>query len=111
MKYNYFFFILMAISGCQMAADTPSLIGGNMKNMEMETPRTAEPVPVKSADNIPKPNSGYSRKIIKNADYKIQVKNVDKSTSNIIKLAEQYAGFIADMNMVADNFEITNHIY
>ena len=111
MKTNYFFFALMAITGCQSNTGSPSLLNNaNGALVEMETPRTAEAIPIKSNQNIIEQKSGYSRKIIKNADYKIQVKNVDKSTSNIIKLTEQYQGFIADMNMVADNFEITNHI-
>ena len=50
------------------------------------------------------------RRVIKNADLRLQVKNVDKSTVVITALTNDFQGFIANMDLTNDNHEISNKI-
>ena len=82
---------------------------------EIEANKVAEPPPPpaaplqvkQSAEAMP---NVVPRHIIKNADLRLQVKNVDKSTSSISELTERFNGFIAGMELTNDNYEISNKI-
>ena len=50
------------------------------------------------------------RQLIKTADYRIQVENVDKSTTNIQRYTQQFGGIISNMNLTSDSYQIQNNI-
>ncbi|MFT5777542.1 MAG: hypothetical protein ACI837_000478 [Crocinitomicaceae bacterium] len=50
------------------------------------------------------------RKLIWAADLEFQVKDVDLSTQKIMKLCEKYDGFISDMELTNNNYQISNQI-
>jgi len=59
----------------------------------------------------PKENAApISRQIIKTAEYRIQVKNVEASSRSVNALAEQSGGFVSASELTNSSYEITNKI-
>ena len=52
----------------------------------------------------------FNRKMIKKADYKFEVENVDESTVKMHQLAEQYSGFVSGMNLSTSTHSMTNRM-
>lgn len=52
----------------------------------------------------------FNRKMIKRADYKFEVENVDESTIKMHQLAEQYSGFVSGMNLSTSANAMTNRM-
>ena len=80
--------------------------------IEVEPPRTAVPPPPPS--DLPTPNQPEElftqRQIIRTADYRIKVADVEESTANIKTLVRKYQGFMADMDLSTTHYEMTNRI-
>jgi len=72
----------------------------------------AEPVPAEQVNSDQSENSQTESRslIIKTANYKFQVENVDSSTRRIERLVSPYKAFIADMNFVTTSSEISNNL-
>lgn len=72
----------------------------------------AESVPAEQVNNDQSENSQTESRsfIIKTANYKFQVENVDSSTKRIERLVVPYKAFIADMNLVATSSEVSNNL-
>lgn len=75
---------------------------------EPQIPRTAErpPAPLSVEQKI----NVTPRRVIKNADYRIQVDDVDASTAKVISLTEANHGYVANMNLVNTNYETSNQM-
>lgn len=52
----------------------------------------------------------FNRKMIKKADYKFEVKDVDETTLKVHELAEQFSGFVSNMNLSTSTTSITNRM-
>ncbi len=52
----------------------------------------------------------FNRKMVKNADYKFEVEDVDKSTMRIHQLAKEYSGFVSNMNLSTSTNSMTNRM-
>ena len=50
------------------------------------------------------------RKVIKTADYSIKVKNVEKSSEEIVQLIKDHQGYTSSMNMENTSYRITNRM-
>ena len=50
------------------------------------------------------------RKIIKTANYKMQVKGVEESLVRIEETIQSFSGFIANMDMTTSSYQINNRI-
>lgn len=87
-------------------------MASNSKDMLVQVPRTAEPVPPPSYDegNVTMQTPDFNRKIIKKADYKFEVENVEQTTANVHHLAEQHAGFVANMDLSTSPTVMTNRM-
>jgi uncharacterized protein DUF4349 len=108
-------FLLTALS-CQNASNK----GGTEGNFSMAEendampPQEAAPPPF---ENPTQPTGGQTenatpipRQIIKTAEYRIQVKNVEASSRNINALAEEFGGFVSATELTNSSYEITNAI-
>lgn len=112
-KYNLVAIALILLVGCQSQHDKSSvdLSPQNYLEEEIEPPlKNLPPTPIPAKDKVETPNNISPRKIIKNANIRLQVENVDNSTSTITLLTEQYNGFIAGMDLANNNREISNKI-
>lgn len=69
-----------------------------------------EMVMVSSAEEEanPEPKTDPTKHIIKTADYKFNVENIETSTRNIEKIVSQFEGFIAGMDMRSSNTDMSN---
>lgn len=52
----------------------------------------------------------FNRKMVKNADYKFEVEDVDESTMRIHQLAKEYSGFVSNMNLSTSSNSMTNRL-
>ena len=52
----------------------------------------------------------FNRKMIKKADYKFEVEDVDKTTLKIHELADRFSGFVADMNLSTSTTSMSNRM-
>lgn len=52
----------------------------------------------------------FNRKMIKKADYKFEVKDVDETTLKVHQLAKQFSGFVANMNLSTSTTSINNRM-
>ncbi|MEZ4932553.1 MAG: DUF4349 domain-containing protein [Saprospiraceae bacterium] len=77
----------------------------NTKVEPQNQPPASLPVSLKETPTNPAP-----RHIIKNADLRLQVENVDKSTETITALTEKHNGYLANMDLTSNNEEISNKI-
>ena len=95
---------------------------------EMEPPRTAEPPPPpafeeyetseeydqsvseKKAQDKTQPQKKVTRKLIKTADYRIQVEDVNKSSQGIEATVSKFGGFISGTNLTNTLYSISNNI-
>ncbi len=77
-----------------------------------ETPPTAPPPPPQQPQAQPvKPDEKpIPRQIIKTANYRIQVKNVDESSRRANQLAEKHGGYVSESALTNSNYQITNTI-
>jgi len=117
MKNQIFLFLIIFVVGCQMAPEShPSNTDlhysakdinteGNWANenlvdieeeIEIAPPRTHQP-PSPPGINVRTP--AIPREVIKTADYKLQVEDLDNSTNTIHKLAEQYDAYVSGMDL------------
>lgn len=92
------------------------------KNTVLEESNQYEPTYPQSninseLENAKKPNGSismqipdFNRKMIKNADYKFEVEDVDKSTLKIHQLAKEYSGFVSNMNLSTSSNSMTNRV-
>ena len=114
MKTVFSFFILIIFLGCSVDKqniDAPIDFGQLNEEIEIETPRSAEPPKPQLAKTKKEfPENIAPRHIIKNANLRLQVENVDESTYKITTLTENYNGYMANMNLTNDNHEINNKI-
>ena len=99
MKYKHLILILFLIS-CGTKKDEKG-------DFEKSESVPAEQVKNDQADNTQIENRSF---IIKTANYKFQVDNVESSTKSIEKLVQQHQAFIADMNLVTTSSEISNSL-
>jgi len=61
--------------------------------------------------NIGEPSSiPIKRKIIKTAEVRMEVKNLDESSKYIQSLVEQHNGFVSNLNMANSNYELSAQI-
>ncbi len=99
MKYKHLILILVLFS-C------------GTKNNEKGDFEKSESVPAEQVKNDQTDNAQIENRsfIIKTANYKFQVENVENSTKSIEKLAQQHQAFIADMNLVTTSSEISNSL-
>lgn len=56
------------------------------------------------------PKEIQDRKIIKTADYKIQVKDVHQSTNKVKELTSDLGGFVSSMNLTNSTYQINNNL-
>ena len=112
MKINIFFLSLLFLISCQSADNSFKNVPENvtMDQMEhLEKKESPTPTSVKNK-KIETPENIAPRRIIKNANLRMQVENVDESSSKITLLTEEFKGFIAGMNLTNNNYEISNKI-
>ena len=65
---------------------------------------------VKKNSSVTMNTPDFNRKMIKKADYKFEVENVDESTLKVHELAEEYSGFVANMNLSTSATSMTNRM-
>lgn len=120
MKKQYFLFLalfLFTALSCQNASKE----GGYEDNFQMKEEFDAEPLqedaPPPSFEKPVQPQSDpknetvpIPRQIIKTAEYRIKVKNVEKSSRSINALAEEFGGFVSSSELTNSSYEITNNI-
>lgn len=70
-------------------------------NLKMKTEQNS-PVTMNTPD--------FNRKMIKKADYKFEVENVDETTLKVHELAEEFSGFVANMNLSTSATSMTNRM-
>ncbi len=77
-----------------------------------ETPPPAPPPPPQQSQTQPAKTeeAPVSRQIIKTANYRIQVKNVDESSRRANQLATKHGGYVSESALTNSNYEITNAI-
>ncbi|MCC6725158.1 MAG: DUF4349 domain-containing protein, partial [Saprospiraceae bacterium] len=77
-------------------------------------PPPAPPQPKQPQPTTPptekQPNQPIARQIIKTADYRIQVENVDKSSRRANDLATKHGGYVSDSELTNSSYETTNRI-
>ncbi|GEM_PF-519956 len=101
-----------------MTADqaAPASEGGFSQSEESpqdfeETPPPAPPQPQQPNNPPGKPTSQpIPRQIIKTANYRIQVKDVNKSTRNANQLAIKHGGYVSDSELTNSSYQTTNAI-
>jgi hypothetical protein len=96
MKYLQLTLILLAIS-CGTATEK---VDSHESAMLTES--------VKNVENDNNVQTDRQSLIIKTANYRFQVDNVEKSTKNIERLVSQHQAFMGDMNLVTTSSSITN---
>lgn len=99
---NKFIFLLsigLLLSNCQNA----QMASPDTLQAEIEAPQTAPPPSPQTPDPVE-----TDRKIIRTADYRYQVKNVEKSTEFIRNTTQTFGGFITQMNQSNDSYAIRN---
>lgn len=99
MKYLKFVLILLVLSCARES-----------RNLEM---MKSEEVPAEMASNDQTQNKteqDQSNYIIKTAGYKFQVEDVSQSTKAVQALVAKHQAFIADMNLITNNTEVTNNL-
>ncbi len=69
-----------------------------------------QPPPSQPKSQPEKPAPPIPRQIIKTANYRIQVKNVNESTRHAHQLATKHGGFVSASELVNSSYEITNSI-
>ena len=52
----------------------------------------------------------FNRKMIKKADYKFEVEDVDKTTLKVHELADEFSGFVANMNLSTSATSMSNRM-
>lgn len=52
----------------------------------------------------------FNRKMIKKADYKFEVDNVEETTLKVHQLSEEFSGFVANMNLSTSSTSMTNRM-
>lgn len=107
-KFILFLFILGLFS-CQSASENYSGKEAMMDQSSSEAiEEYEEQPPTQRSPN--EPIAPAQRKIIKTADYRIQVENVDESTANAKEIVEANGGYITSMNQSNSTYEINNDI-
>lgn len=121
----FFTIALLWATACQNAGNDAGF--AKMENMEMDqAPATSEappmeedfydetppPAPPQQPQNQPaKPDDKpVPRQIIKTANYRIQVKDVDASSRRANELAQRHGGYVSESALTNSNYEITNAI-
>jgi hypothetical protein len=81
-------------------------------NVKDETPPSPPPSQPAQPKNQPaKPDEApIPRQIIKTANYRIQVKDVNKSSKKADELAQKHGGYISESALTNSSYEITNAI-
>ena len=105
-KFFFFFIILFAIS-CQANSE---------KNISASPENYMESQPAPSYEKKDMDKSGESgaipvkRKIIKTAEVRMEVKNLDMSSKYVQRLVERYDGFVSNLNMANSNYELSAEV-
>ena len=65
---------------------------------------------IKTTSKVDVQTPDFNRKMIKKANYKYEVKDVEGTTAKVHQLAEQYAGFVANMDLSTTPTMMTNRM-
>lgn len=60
--------------------------------------------------NISMHTPDFNRKMIKKADYKFEVEDVDETTLKVHELADRFSGFVANMNLSTSTTSMSNRM-
>ncbi|HHB79987.1 MAG TPA: DUF4349 domain-containing protein [Saprospiraceae bacterium] len=100
MKKLFLFLIILVALSCQANSEKSAMYD------DAGTPQTESSPPkapqYKKEESSPIPST---RKIIKTAEVRLQVKNLDSSSKHIQDLVEQFGGFVSNLNMANSNYE------
>ena len=119
MKKHCFLFlalVLFAVQSCQHASDNESAGPNFSKTDNYDAPPQEEGAPP-SFQNPMQPQNDTKdeaaptpRQIIKTAEYRIQVENVEKSSRSIDALAGKFGGYVSSSELTNSSYEITNSL-
>ncbi|HMQ85854.1 MAG TPA: DUF4349 domain-containing protein, partial [Saprospiraceae bacterium] len=121
MKYSTLFAAALAgvISACSYSGNSSSPDMGNMakeESMDYEGEAFADQsqqptaTPEEQPSPVAKDPVQIPRQIIKTADYRIQVKDVNKSAQQAQALATRYGGVVTNAELNNSSYEITNRL-
>lgn len=77
--------------------------------IEIAPPRTSK-APLSPPGSISVRTPAIPREVIKTADYKLQVSDLDNSTATINQLAEEYGAYVSSMNLNSSAHMVNNVI-
>jgi len=72
--------------------------------------RTQQVIDGKKNTPISMQTPDFNRKMIKKADYKFEVEDVDETTLKVHQLADEYSGFVANMNLSTSTTSMSNRM-
>ncbi len=96
MKYFGSLILILCLCACHSQSDQGSLTESRLEFDDSEQQSSSD--------------FESDRKVIKTAEIRFQVKDLNSTTNEIKRISENYSGSIANMSQVNNNYEISNHI-
>ena len=107
MKNHYYLIVLLffLLLSCNNQYHEDSLL---QDEIELELPQTTATLGAKEFTVVAE--NGSKRKVIRTADYRFQVEDVEKSTDYIKNVVATFSGYISKMDQSSDSHSVANHL-